>query len=63
MAKCRILIKLDQARLYKMLENAVEAFKEMEAQSLNNVDIEKCIQDYSKALCSYNQTLFTTEFI
>jgi len=35
----------------------------MEAQSLNNVDIEKCIQDYSKALCNYNQTLFTTEFI
>ena len=63
MAKCRIIVRINSAKLFEKLENAVEAFKEMEAQSLNNVDIEKCIQDYSKALCSYNQTLFTTEFI
>ena len=51
---------LDSQKLFKLTEKAVDNFKDMEARQLNNIDLEKCINDYIKAVLIYNQTMWKT---
>lgn len=56
----RMIMILDSQKLFNIIEKAVENFKDMEARQLNNVDLEKCINDYIKAVLIYNQTMWKT---
>ena len=63
MKKLRCVLRVNSQKLYERIEMAIENFKDMEAQYDGNVDLEKCSQDYIKAILIFNQTLFDTEMI
>lgn len=56
----RMIMILDSQKLFNLTEKAVDNFKDMEARQLNNIDLEKCINDYIKAVLIYNQTMWKT---
>lgn len=63
MKKCKMVLLVNSNKLYKRIEMAIENFKDMEAQFDGNVDLEKCSQDYIKALLIFNQTLFDQRLV
>lgn len=63
MKKLRCVLRVNSQKLYERIEIAIENFKYMEAQYDGNVDLEKCSQDYIKAVLIFNQTLFNTEIV
>ena len=63
MKKVRAVLRVNSQKLYERLELAIENFKTMESNHCGNVDLEKCSEDYIKALLIFNQTLFDTEIV
>ena len=54
-------MRIDSDKLNKLLESAIDNFKDMEANHLHNVDLEKCVSDYISAVLIFNQGIFKLE--
>ncbi|AFV51491.1 hypothetical protein AB2_07 [Acinetobacter phage vB_AbaM-IME-AB2] len=50
-------IEIDKEKLTKLCEIAIENFKKYEQNQLNDVDIDKCVDDYISAVLIYNTRL------
>lgn len=59
----KVSIKVNSEKLYQKLEKAIEYFKDAESKQLNDVDMEKCSNDYIKALLIFDETLFITKVL
>lgn len=52
--KVKLIAKIDENKVNKILEQGVEYFKKLELESLKDVDLEKCIDDYVGAVFLYH---------
>lgn len=50
-------IEIDKEKLTQLCEIAIENFKKYEQDQLNDVDIDKCVDDYISAVLIYNTEL------
>ena len=61
MKSCKLILRIDSEKLNKLLESAIDNFKDMEANHLHDVDLEKCVSDYISAVLIFNQSVFKLE--
>lgn len=57
----KVTIVTNAKLIEKKMENAVDEFKRLESDCLDNVDILKCIDDYVRALFIYDTRLVTVK--
>ena len=61
MKSCKLILRIDSEKLNKLLESAIDNFKDMEANCLHDVDLEKCVGDYISAVLIFNHGIFKLE--
>ena len=61
MKSCKLILRIDSEKLNKLLESAIDNFKDMEVNQLHDVDLEKCVSDYINAVLIFNQGIFKLE--
>ena len=54
----KMILSINTSKLNTYLENAIENFKNMEANVLHDVDLKKCADDYISAILICDGNLF-----
>ena len=58
-----IKAKISTEKLYLKLKEDVEFFKKLESETIADVDLEKCIEDYAAALLIYNGNIVSVTLL